>query len=418
MESTSRRRTPPKMVAVENDLPLLANVKVPRCYFSGSDHEGATLQLYHFCDASEAGYGTATYLRITYSDGTVEYAFVIGKSRNAPIKTVSIPCLELQGALLAARVDLAVRKELNFEFERVFFWTDSMIAFNYIQNENRRFQTYVANRVGEIRDLTSPEQWRHCPGKLNPADNVSRGLEMNEFQKNEHWPKGPSFLYTSEDHWPEPKFENIAVEKLEIKKEVYVTTVNPTAPLNCLVTRFSSRIAHLRTFAWLLKFLQWIKWSSRKKKEETNTCKITRRISQEEIEKSKREVVKFVQKSAVQQEMKDLTAGRQVKASSHIVKLKPVIMNDGVLRVGGRISRAPISPDAMNPMILPKNRKVTTILIRYVHERNGHCGVEQVLSILREQFWVVRGRAAVREVNGKCISCKKRMAPKMTQEKP
>lgn len=75
--------------------------------------------------------------------------FFIGKSRNAPIKTVSVPRLELQGALLAARVDLAVRKELNFKFERVVFWTDSMIiTLNYIHNESRRFQTYVANRVG------------------------------------------------------------------------------------------------------------------------------------------------------------------------------------------------------------------------------------------------------------------------------
>ena len=105
-----------------------------------------------------------------------------------------------------------------------------------------------------------------------------------------------------------------------------------------------------------------------------------------------------------------------MKASSHIVKLKPAIMNDGVLRVGDRISRAPVSPDAMNPMILPENHQVATIQIRYVHEKYGHCGVGQVLSLLREQFWVVRGRAAVREITGRCISCKKRMAPKMTQE--
>ena len=142
----------------KNDLPLLANVNVPRCYFSQLDHEGATLQLHQLCDASEVGYGAATYLRITYSDGTVECAFVIGKSRNAPIKTVSISRLELQGVLLAARVDLAVRKELNFEFQQVVSWTDSMIVLNYIHNENSRFQTYVANRVGEIRDHTSPQQ--------------------------------------------------------------------------------------------------------------------------------------------------------------------------------------------------------------------------------------------------------------------
>ena len=111
----------------------------------------------------------------------------------------------------------------------------------------RREQTYVANRVGEIRDLTSPQQWRHCPGKLNPADDVNRGLGTNEFLKNERWLKGSPFLYSSEDHWPEPKFENIAEEKLEIKKEVYVTTVNPTASLNCLLIQFSGSLffAHL-----------------------------------------------------------------------------------------------------------------------------------------------------------------------------
>ena len=145
------------------------------------------------------------------------------------------------------------------------FWTDSIIVLTYIHNKNRRFQTYVANRIGEISDLTSPQQWRHCPGKLNPTDDASRGLRMNDFLKNERWLKGPPFLNRNEDHCPEPKFENIAVEKLEIMKEVYVTQFNPTLSLNCLRTRFSSWIALLRTFAWLLKFLQWIKRSSRKK---------------------------------------------------------------------------------------------------------------------------------------------------------
>ena len=56
----------------------------------------------------------------------------------------------------------------------------------------------------------------------------------------------------------------------------------------------------------------------------------------------------------------------------------------------------------MNPMILPKHHHVTTILICYVHERNGHCGVEQVLSLLREQLWVIKERAAVKEVIGRC----------------
>ena len=83
------------MVAMEGYATRSASVKVPRCYFSQPEHEGATLQLHHFCDVSEVGYDTATYLRIAYPDGHIECAFIMGKSRNAPIKTVSIPGLEL-----------------------------------------------------------------------------------------------------------------------------------------------------------------------------------------------------------------------------------------------------------------------------------------------------------------------------------
>ena len=59
------------------------------------------------------GYGSVSYLRITYPDGKIECSFVAGKSRNAPIRTVTIPRLELQAAVLAARMDNAIRMELE-----------------------------------------------------------------------------------------------------------------------------------------------------------------------------------------------------------------------------------------------------------------------------------------------------------------
>ena len=99
----------------KSNLHLLKEINVPRCYFSRQETEGVKLQLYHFCDASEVGYGIASYLRIEYVDGFTECAFVIGKSRNAPIKTVSIPRLELQGALLAARMNSTITKELDLK---------------------------------------------------------------------------------------------------------------------------------------------------------------------------------------------------------------------------------------------------------------------------------------------------------------
>ena len=92
----------------------------------------------------------SSYLRIEYPDGIVESFFIIERSRIAPIKTVSIPRLELQAALFAAHVAQTLRRELELKYQREHFWTDSMIVLNYIKNETRRFQTFVANRVSEI----------------------------------------------------------------------------------------------------------------------------------------------------------------------------------------------------------------------------------------------------------------------------
>ena len=398
----------------KSSLPLLQNFRITRCYFSRLDHEGVRLQLHHFCDASEAAYGTATYLRIEYPDGVIECSFIAGKSRNAPIKSVSIPRLELQGALLAARVDHAIRKELDFKFEKVIFWTDSMITLNYIQNETRRFQTYVANRITEIRELTSPDQWRHCPGKLNPADDVSRGLNMEEFLREERWLNGPTFLTECEDRWPENRFEVITVEDLEVKKEIYLTKLEPAATVDDLINSSSQWVDTLRKIAWLLKFIDWLKSRSVKKKELIEND-IQKRIGPDDLERSKRHVAILVQRTVYPEEMRNLKEGKRLKASSEILKLKPIMKEDDVMRVGGRISLAPISPDAANPIILPKKHHITTLLIRHLHESNGHCGVEQLLSLLREQFWVVKARVSIKTVLGKCLHCRKQLAPRMHQ---
>ena len=74
---------------------------------------------------------------------------------------------------------------------------------------------------------------------------------------------------------------------------------------------------------------------------------------------------------------------------------------------------APISADANNPMILPKDHHAATILIRNLHEVNGHCGVEQVVSLLREQFWVGKARGAIKRVLRSCVHCRKQMAARM-----
>ena len=182
---------------------LVNRVSVLRCYFPGGCSLNATFQLHHFSDASEVGYGTVSYLRRKTADGRVDCSLVMAKSRTAPLQFVSVPRLELQAATIAVRMHHSlILKEIDLAMSAWFFWSDSKITLQYINNGTRRFKTYVANRVAEIRDASQPGQWRHCPESLNPADEASRGIRTQRLLTSERWFKGPAFLMKPEEAWP------------------------------------------------------------------------------------------------------------------------------------------------------------------------------------------------------------------------
>ena len=200
-----------------------------------------------------------------------------------------------------------------------------------------------------------------------------------------------------------------------MKKEIFATSLEPTTTVEDFITESSDWVHTLREEAWLLKFLDWIKWRVAQKRD-PEVISVNGDINCEDLERAKRRIVAVIQKINFPEEVTSLNKGKQVKASSKIIKLKPILKGDGIIRVGGRISKAPISADAINPMILPKNHHISTILIRNLHETNGHCGVEQVLSLLREQFWIVKARSAIKKILKTCVHCRKQMGPKVNQQ--
>ena len=203
--------------------------------------------------------------------------------------------------------------------------SSGQITLNYIK-ESRRFQTYVANRVNEIRKLTHLDQWRHCPGRINPADDVSRGLEMDEFLKNNRWLKGLSFSKETEEKWPENKFSAVPPERLELKKEIFATSLEPSTTLEDLITKSSNWVHTLRRVAWLLKFLDWRKWRALRKSD-PKAIIMQRNINYDDLERAKERIVAVVQKSneVKSDEVRNLKEGKQEKASSKVIKLKPIM---------------------------------------------------------------------------------------------
>lgn len=122
----------------------------------------------------------------------------MGKSRVAPIKPVTIPRLELSAAVVSTKLDKMSRNELSLPVDQSFFWTDSTCVLRYIENTNKRFQTFVANRIATIHDASTPTQWNYVDTLSNPADDASRGVPSDSLQR---WIEGPNFLTQPNEAW-------------------------------------------------------------------------------------------------------------------------------------------------------------------------------------------------------------------------
>ncbi|CAG9125559.1 unnamed protein product [Plutella xylostella] len=188
---------------ITKSLSLLNAVRCPRIMVCDA-HK--TVQLHIFSDASERAYGACAYVRSVDSTGDVTVRLLIAKSRVAPIKPATIPRLELCGALMGARLFEKVVDSLRIKIDQIFFWSDSTIVLGWLRMLPCKLQPFVRNRVAEILEKAGNHTWRHVPTDLNPADPISRGVDIGNLLGLKLWWSGPEFLKNDLSEWPsQPK---------------------------------------------------------------------------------------------------------------------------------------------------------------------------------------------------------------------
>lgn len=165
-----------------------------------------------------------------------ETAGIRVKSHTVPLQFVSLLGLELQAATIAVRIHCLILKEIDVTISALFFWIDSKIMLQYINNETR-FKTFV---VGEIRDASQPCQWRNCPGCLSPADEASCGIKAQQFLMSKRWFKGPAFLTKPEEDWPRFEIDAFPEDDPAVKNEWPIFTLTLSEKLHEFLVRYSS----------------------------------------------------------------------------------------------------------------------------------------------------------------------------------
>ncbi|KAL0154219.1 hypothetical protein M9458_050473 [Cirrhinus mrigala] len=379
-----------------NDFPNLRKIQIPRCFTPPNIGKILRTELHHFSDASSKGYGQCSYIRLV-SESKVHCALVMGKARVAPTKVVTIPRLELTAAVMSAAVSSMLKEELALKVDREYFWTDSQVVLGYISNEARRFHVFVANRVQRIRETTDPRQWYYINTGENPADYASRGLTIEELI-NSNWLTGPRFLWKKEIDAKRGILE-LSVGDPEVKAvQVLKTEAVMQVDFQQQLSRFSKWTTVVNVIARIQRLAKKVK--------------ISEPLSVEERRRASFTLVRLAQQDAFKEELHVLSQESGKLPCNHpLYQLDPFIQ-DGIMRVGGRLRKASVPFELRHPAILPKDSVIIRLILVHYHQKIQHQGRGQTLNELRVNgFWIIGGSKVVAQYIRQCVPCRRARRP-------
>ncbi|XP_057366956.1 uncharacterized protein LOC130687815 [Daphnia carinata] len=390
-------------------LPSLDGLVLKRCV-SPDRPDAASNELHIFADASEKGFGAVAYARFVYPDGNADVAFLISKSRIAPLKFLTIPRLKLSAAVLAVRLSSLLLNELDIQFDQTLYWSDSTTVLSWIKSTSCHFNVYVGNRVGEILELSTADQWKYVPSGLNPADDASRGLHAEDLTAQHRWFAGPAYLRTSAN-WPRhPFLPPIDPDDPEIRSASWIGLVRREEDgVDLLITNISRIHIIVRTLAYVRR------WIGNTRSSQYN--RLTGELMANEILQAREFLFRRAQGNAYQQEIVDLGEGNRLSPASSLLKLSPYLDHRGLLCVGGCIDKAPLPTGTRHPIILPPKERLTELILFDLHRDRAHLSAEQLHHEARKQFWIPKGRITAQRVWNLCYTSRKYKAkgstPKM-----
>ena len=388
-----------KWVEWRNEIAILNELRIKRCYRSSDFGNLVDMTLHCFSDASFVGYGVACYLRLVDESGRVEVPLVMGKARVSPMKPTTVPRLELTAATLSVQIAAMLVEELQLQDVKVYFWIDNRVVLGYIYNEKRRYRIYVANRVQIIDKYSKKEQWKYVDTKDNPSDFASRGISPLDGEKVDIWLNGPHFLRKNDDWWKDQQPEVLVKEddrEVKAAKKVNVIQLKERTVLDVLEDRISNWNKMIRVIVWIQRYAskEWMEHRSKL-------------ITVEESQKAESNIIRMMQQRAYGKEMDKMTTGGKKKGRMEsLKKLNPFIDQEGVMRVGGRLANSQEDDRDKFPIIIPKNSKATTAMIRWHHAKIEHRGKHFTISRIRSAgYWVINGNKEVGSVVYKCVRC-------------
>ncbi|UYV74622.1 hypothetical protein LAZ67_12000313, partial [Cordylochernes scorpioides] len=372
-----------------DDLQLHKGMAIPR-NFNPLMVPQKDWQIHTFVDASSEAYAAVVFLRTRVGD-KVEVHMMAAKSRVAPLKRPTIPRLELLACVVGTRLNKMIFEALELKDIKNVFWSDATTALAWIKRDDQ-WGTFVGNRVKEICRLSDPGNWRYVPSECNPADLPSRGCSLSRLIQSRWW-EGPSWLKLSEEFWPS-RYKDLNEEEIcaERKKIAVVTTVKSTD--HWYMKYFSSFIKNVRMMAWIRRFINNLRSSTKVKGE----------LSVKEIDEAELALLKLVQAECF---------------PSHSIPGLKVCEVEGILRVKTKLIYSSDEYGFRLPVLLHGTHPLIEQMICDSHVENCHAGVLFLMNKLRGKYWIVKARQTIKKIVRRCVTCRRFSAkPVVVEDAP
>ncbi|XP_066589335.1 uncharacterized protein [Prorops nasuta] len=373
------------------DILRVSDISIPR--FLGQ-FDLANGELHGFADASKRAYAATVYLRTVDANGDCCVNLLIAKTKIAPVKTISIPNLELCAAVLLVKLVKYLRNLDIFKDLPIIAWSDNRDVLCWIRKHPSSWKVFVANRVSFIQTELPSAIWHYVPTQDNPADMATRGVDATKLKESKIWWQGPLWLCKSKQYWPQQPINKRTSDT--VCNAFIATTIDTEDPL---LTKYSSLLKLLRVTAYCIRFIQNCK--QRRNNSPIRTGFLTSR----EIGQARSRLIHLAQRSAFHDELISLKANQPIPKRSVLYKLKAFLDDQQIIRVGGRLTHSALPFPAKHPPILSKTSNLSQLFVQHAHQMALHGGPTMTLGILLQQIWIISASSLVKRHVRACVRC-------------
>ena len=402
-----------------DDLQLLEHFCIPR---SLALQVGKDNELIGFVDGSKSCFAANIYIRTKVADSAYKVNLLFAKVRVAPTREITVPRMELLALWLGVKIIQFCAAELQSPIQSKTIFLDSQCVLHWLK-ANRKLPVFVENRIRQIKE-PGDINFRFVSTDQNPADLATRPTSLMQFEeRKEVWLHGPKFLQKETTEWPDYKLDEVTPELIE-KWENDAKTPGPLfhasniamvikdepGETKCIIniSKFSRLTKLKRVLIYcfrMLKVLTLKANTGKKLKDFLNDFSLPIRapLSAKEMLLVKTYLDRCVQNDSFPEVVSSLKG----KGKPHPLTQKLNLFMDveGVIRLTGRLQMSQLSEDAKHPKLMPNNHPYTKLLINYLHSAVHHGGAQRTLAEVKQEYYIVCGKQAVKRAIKQCPAC-------------